>query len=176
MELWQRSGRCWSRVAGPWQAWLGTDGVTRHHREGDDATPEGAFGIGPVIYGVHADPGVAYPFHRLRCGDWWDEQPGTSDYNRFVQLPCSARPSFGGASEALWLSPEAYGYFALIDFNTDPVVQGAGSAIFLHVSFGAPTDGCVALAEPELVRLLRWLRPDRSPLIVIGTAATIRGL
>jgi L,D-peptidoglycan transpeptidase YkuD (ErfK/YbiS/YcfS/YnhG family) len=175
LSLWQRAGGCWLERAGPWSVWLGRNGVSAHHREGDDTTPAGAFGIGPVIYGAAPDPGVAYRYQRLDCGDWWDEDPSSPAYNTFVQLRCGERPSFGGASEPLWLSPSAYAYFALIDYNTRPVVPGAGSAIFIHVSFGAPTDGCVALPRGELVELLRWLAPSRSPLIVIGTAARIRG-
>jgi len=174
LSLWRRAGSCWLQIAGPWSAWLGKKGVSGRHREGDDTTPSGGFGIGSVIYGSAADPGVAFRYHRLVCGDWWDEDPSSPAYNTFVHLPCGEQPSFGGASEPLWLSPGAYAYFALIDYNTRPVVAGAGSAIFIHVSFGAPTDGCVALPRAELVELLRWLRPGDSPLIVIGTAAGIR--
>lgn len=172
-SAWQRSGACWKLVAGPWSATLGANGVSSHHHEGDGTTPEGAYGIGPVMYGVAPDPGVHYRFERLRCGDWWDEDPTSAAYNTFVALGCGQQPSFGGDSEALWRSPAAYAYFALIDYNTAPIVPGRGSAIFLHVAVGAPTAGCVALAPAELVEVLRWLRPGLSPLIVIGTRATI---
>lgn len=174
LSLWQRVGRCWRRSAGPWPAELGLNGLSTHHHEGDGTTPEGAFGIGSVIYGASADPGVRYRYHRLVCGDWWDEDPTSPAYNSFVHLPCGAIPPFGGASEALWRSPGAYAYLALVDYNTAPVVPGAGSAIFLHVSTSRPTHGCVALPAGELLVLLRWLRPRLAPLIVIGTAATIR--
>jgi L,D-peptidoglycan transpeptidase YkuD (ErfK/YbiS/YcfS/YnhG family) len=175
LALWSRDGGCWRRVAGPWQAWLGRNGVSLHHREGDGTTPEGAYGIGAVMYGVDADPGVAYRYHRLVCGDWWDEDPSSPGYNTFVHVRCGEQPGFGGGSEALWLSPTAYAYLALIDYNTGPIVPGAGSAIFLHVTIGAPTDGCVALPQDELLQLLRWLEPARAPLIAIGTEASIRG-
>jgi L,D-peptidoglycan transpeptidase YkuD (ErfK/YbiS/YcfS/YnhG family) len=169
LELWTREGRCWRLSAGPWVAELGRAGLALHRREGDGTTPEGAFGIGRVMYGVAPDPGVHYRYHRLVCGDWWNEDPTSAGYNTFAQLACGARPAFGGDSEPLWRSPEAYAYLALIDYNTAPVVPGAGSAIFLHVSFGGPTDGCVALPRGELVTVLRWLRPTRAPLIVIGS-------
>jgi L,D-peptidoglycan transpeptidase YkuD (ErfK/YbiS/YcfS/YnhG family) len=148
--------------------------VSAHHVEGDGTTPEGAYGIGQVMYGVDPDPGVHYAYHQLVCGDWWNEDPSSPAYNRFVHVPCGEVPHFGGDSEALWQSPGAYAYFALIDYNTDPAVPGAGSAIFLHVSTGGPTDGCVSLPEPELLRTLRWLYPGRSPRIAIGTTASIR--
>ncbi len=174
LETWTRPGACWRPAAGPWQAWLGWDGVSAHHREGDGTTPEGRFGIGSVVYGVAPDPGLHEAYRRLVCGDWWDEDPRSPAYNTFVQLPCGATPDFGGDSEALWRSPVAYAHFALIDYNTGPIVPGAGSAIFLHASVGGPTDGCVALPRAELDELLRWLRPGTHPTIVIGTAAQLR--
>jgi L,D-peptidoglycan transpeptidase YkuD (ErfK/YbiS/YcfS/YnhG family) len=43
-----------------------------------------------------------------------------------------------------------------LGYNDDPVVPGAGSAIFLHVARPdyAPTEGCVALAQADLLRVL----------------------
>ena len=58
----------------------------------------------------------------------------------------------------------------MIEYNAQPVVPGRGSAIFLHVSTGHPTVGCVSLPESELLRLLRWLRPAARPAIILGTA------
>jgi L,D-peptidoglycan transpeptidase YkuD (ErfK/YbiS/YcfS/YnhG family) len=173
LSTWTLTAGCWRRSGGPWPAWLGWAGVSKRHREGDGTTPEGSFGIGPVIYGNAPDPGVRYAYRRLACGDWWDEDPASPEYNHFVELGCGQRPAFGGGSEALWRSPVAYAYFALIDYNTGPIVPGAGSAIFLHASIDAPTDGCVALASGELVEVLRWLAPASAPRIVIGTSADI---
>ena len=61
----------------------------------------------------------------------------------------------------------------MIAYNTGPVVPGRGSAIFLHVSTGRPTLGCVSLPLPQLVTTLRWLRPSPRPLIAIGTEADL---
>lgn len=68
----------------------------------------------------------------------------------------------------------AYNYFALIDYNVDPVVPGAGSAIFLHVDTGSATAGCVSIPQSSLVSLLDWLNPSSDPMIVIGVDAEIR--
>jgi L,D-peptidoglycan transpeptidase YkuD (ErfK/YbiS/YcfS/YnhG family) len=75
----------------------------------------------------------------------------------------------GGGSEALWRIAPQYRYFAVVDYNTHPVVAGRGSAIFLHGAVGA-TAGCVSLPEARLVRLLRWLRPAAEPAIHLGTS------
>ncbi len=174
LRLWERKGACWASVAGPWRTYLGFAGVSGHHREGDGTTPAGAFAVGPALFGVSPDPGVHYRYHRLVCGDWWDEDPRSPTYNTFQHVPCGAQPPFGGASEALWKSAHAYAHFAPIEYNTRPAIPGRGSAIFVHDDLGHPTNGCITLPPGQLLRLLRWLRPELSPLVVIGTAAGIR--
>ena len=174
LALWQRTGSCWRLTAGPWTGWTGRNGLSDHHREGDGTTPTGAYSIGTVIYGIAANPGVNYSYHQLVCGDWWDEDSSTPGYNTFQHVPCGTAPPFGGGSEALWTETTAYQNFAVVDYNTHPAVPGAGSAIFLHDDVGGPTNGCVTLPAGQLAVLLRWLDPAHSPLIVIGTDATIR--
>jgi L,D-peptidoglycan transpeptidase YkuD (ErfK/YbiS/YcfS/YnhG family) len=167
LSYWPRRGACGGRAGGPWRARLGRSGLSLHKHEGDGATPVGTFALGGTAYGIAPNPGVRLHYHRLVCGDWWDEDPASPAYNTFRHVACGAKPSFGGASEALWRISPQYRYFAVIDYNARPVVAGRGSAIFLHVAVGA-TAGCVSLPEPELVRLLRWLRPAAHPLIRIG--------
>jgi L,D-peptidoglycan transpeptidase YkuD (ErfK/YbiS/YcfS/YnhG family) len=174
LTAWQRSGRCWLRAGGPWNARLGYKGVSDHHTEGDGTTPSGAYGIGSEMYGNGPDPGVWYGYRRLACGDWWDEDPNSPLYNTFQHVTCGTNPPFGGSSEALWTLTTAYRSFAVIDYNMAPTRPFGGSAVFLHDDVGGPTNGCVSLAAPSLTTLLRWLQPAASPLIVIGTDAEIR--
>jgi L,D-peptidoglycan transpeptidase YkuD (ErfK/YbiS/YcfS/YnhG family) len=149
---------CGGRTAGPWRAHVGRNGLSAHHREGDGTTPLGTYRLGPVLYGLDSDPGTAFRYHRLVCGDWWDEDPGSPTYNSFRHVACGARPSFRGRSEALWRVPIAYRLFAVVDYN--PARRpGRGSGIFLHVDTGHATNGCVSLPEPVLRGLLRRLRP-----------------
>jgi L,D-peptidoglycan transpeptidase YkuD (ErfK/YbiS/YcfS/YnhG family) len=121
-----------------------------------------------VIYGISPNPGVAYRYHQIVCGDWWDEAPSSVMYNRFVHVPCGTAPPFGGDSEALWRVVPQYDYFAVIDYNNSPIVPGRGSAIFIHETVGSPTSGCVALRTAALLALLRWLRPPQHPRVVIS--------
>jgi L,D-peptidoglycan transpeptidase YkuD (ErfK/YbiS/YcfS/YnhG family) len=149
-------------------------------REGDGSTPTGVFGFGATMYGTEPDPGgLHYAYHRLACGDWWDEDPYSPRYNRFVHVPCGSTPSFASWSEALWTGTVAYPYFAVIEFNTDPIVGGAsapGSGIFLHSWIGSPTQGCVALPESRLLEVLCWLDPSAHPVIEIGARAELTPL
>jgi L,D-peptidoglycan transpeptidase YkuD (ErfK/YbiS/YcfS/YnhG family) len=163
----------WRPVAGPWPAEIGRSGFESgtERREGDGSTPTGIFPIGQTLYGNDPEPhGIQLSYVKLACGDWWDEDPASPRYNRFVALPCGVTPWFAARSEALWTETVAYPYFAVIGFNTDPVRAGPGafgSGIFLHAWIGAPTQGCVALHSSELLDLLRWLRPDAQPTIEI---------
>jgi L,D-peptidoglycan transpeptidase YkuD (ErfK/YbiS/YcfS/YnhG family) len=174
MRVWEKRGDCWAQIAGPWQAWLGIKGISQRKREGDRKTPSGAFGIQPVMFGLAPNPGVRYRYHRIVCGDWWVEDPRSPFYNRFRHVRCGRKPPFRVTSEDMSKSPTAYRHLAVIDYNTHPIVPGRGSGIFLHVSHGNPTLGCVSVALPQLLELLRWFDPAKRPLIVIGTRSTIR--
>jgi L,D-peptidoglycan transpeptidase YkuD (ErfK/YbiS/YcfS/YnhG family) len=160
---------CGRRAGGPWQGRVGYRGVSARHREGDGTTPLGTYAIGATVYGVGVDPGVRLRYHRLVCGDWWDEDSRSSTYNRFRHVACGVAPPFGGRSEALWRQRVAYRAFAVVQYNVAPAVPGRGSGIFLHVSTGRPTNGCVSLPSLRLLPLLARLRPGAR--ITIRTAA-----
>ena len=170
VSLWTKTRGCWRKVAGPWNARVGRNGLSSHHREGDGTTPIGSYGFASTVYGVAANPGVRFRYHRLVCGDWWDEDPASPTYNTFEHLRCGATPPFRGDSEALWRQTRAYRFFAVIDYNVHPVVRGRGSAMFVHVDTGSPTNGCVSLPAARLVRLLSWLAPSAAPRMAIRIA------
>ena len=174
VELWERSGSCWQSVAGPWTGRIGRTGFSDHHVEGDGSSPTGFYGLGPVIFGNAANPGVHEAYHHLVCGDWWDEDSSSAGYNTFQHVACGTKPSFGGGSEALWTETVPYPSFAVIDYNTGPIVRGAGSAIFFHADTGSPTVGCVSVPLADLDQALRWLDPADSPAFVMGPAGEIR--
>jgi L,D-peptidoglycan transpeptidase YkuD (ErfK/YbiS/YcfS/YnhG family) len=129
------------------------------------------------MYGDKPNPGgLHYAYHRLTCGDWWDEDPHSPRYNRFVHVPCGVTPGFASWSEPLWTETVAYAYFAVIGFNIGPIVAGRdapGSGIFLHSWVRGATDGCVALPQSRLLRVLRWLRSSADPVVEVGTNAEV---
>ncbi len=168
VRLWERDANCWRAVAGPWRAHVGRNGVSADRHEGDGTTPLGTFGFLPTMYGTAPNPGVRYRYHQLVCGDWWDADVASRTYNRFRHVACNAKPPFAAASEALWRYRAAYRHLVALDFNTDPVVPGRGSAMFLHADTGRPTAGCVSLPLAHLLQTLRWLDPKAQPRIAIS--------
>lgn len=177
VTLWQKSGSCWQLAAGPWSGFIGYNGFADHKQEGDGKSPTGIYGFGSVIYGNAPNPGVHEAYQLLDCGDWWDEDSSSPTYNTFQDLqsnPCDTNPPFNnGSSEKLWEETTAYTSFAVVDYNTSPIVKGAGSGIFLHASTGGGTAGCVSVPQSDLDWFLRWMEPSQDPLIVMGPASEI---
>jgi len=66
----------------------------------------------------------------------------------------------------------------VIEYNTENPVAGKGSAIFLHIwrDENSPTAGCTAVSEENIVKLMKWLDPSLSPLILQFSAEDIRNL
>jgi L,D-peptidoglycan transpeptidase YkuD (ErfK/YbiS/YcfS/YnhG family) len=174
LRIWRRDNGCWVAAGGPYRARLGHSGLSASRREGDGTTPAGTFRIHRTMYGNEPNPGVKFRYRRVRCGDWWDEDPSSPTYNSFQHVRCGAKPPFGVNSEGMWQQPRAYPYLAVIEFNMRPVVPGRGSGIFLHADTGGATNGCVSIERGHLRRVLRWLRPDAAPHIAIGTQAQLR--
>ncbi|MDE2166165.1 MAG: L,D-transpeptidase family protein [Alphaproteobacteria bacterium] len=135
-----------------WRCALGRGGVRRDKREGDGATPAGAFVLRRVLYRADraAAPATRLPVAAISQDDGWCDDPADAAYNRPVKLPYKAR------AERLWRADRLYDLVAVLGHNDDPPIAGAGSAIFLHVAAPdyAPTEGCVALAADDLRRVL----------------------
>lgn len=160
----QQVGGGWQRVFGPWNAEIGYNGFAPpgQKREGDGRTPSGTYGFG-FFFGVDANPGVRFPYRAAYSYDVWDDDPASPLYNEWVD----ERYANPGRSPEPMDQVPAYDYGAVIAYNTQRT-PGAGSAIFLHVDPGDPTAGCVALPTGQLLDVLRWLDPARSPVIRMG--------
>ncbi|MFI5484239.1 L,D-transpeptidase [Micromonospora echinaurantiaca] len=170
LETFAVAGGHWVAVFPPLPARIGSRGFSDNHVEGVPTTPTGVYSFGETMYGIGADPGVRYPYHRVVTNDWWNENPESPLYNTFQHSTTNP----GGFSEALWKEIPAYTHFAVITYNMPPNVPepipNAGSGIFLHefsTSGGNATAGCVSLSHANLVRVLTWLDPARAPRIVI---------
>lgn len=159
-----RSGR-WVRVGAAMHAYVGVAGLTRHPSEKLAATPIGSF---PLTQAFGARPNRRHRITELRYihiryGDTWGSRPSRPTYNRYFNCHCRGATLFA-------LRRSLFRYGMVIDYNRTPVVRGAGSGFFVHVTNHRPTAGCVALPARNVRTLLRWLRPDLHPHIVIGVA------
>lgn len=142
---------------GSTRAACGWGGVKKDKRERDGASPAGIFPLVSAFYRPDrlATPQTGLPIAALGPEMAWVDDPSDANYNRLVTRPYPA------SHEDLWRDDALYDVIVVIGYNTDPVVPGAGSAIFLHVAKPdyAATEGCIAIAKPMLLSLLGLLGP-----------------
>lgn len=142
-----------------WRCALGKGGLIADKREGDGATPLGCFVLRRVLYRpdrLTAAPETGLPVVALDPADGWCDDPSHPDYNQPIRLPPPAR------HELLWREDGVYDVVVVLGHNDAPPRPGFGSAIFLHVARPEyqPTEGCVALALPDLLDVLKYCGPD----------------
>lgn len=136
-----------------WRCALGRGGLRADKSEGDGATPIGVWRLGRVFY--RADriepPQTGLETIATQPAWGWCDDPADALYNQLITLP------YGARHEVLWRDDALYDVVVEVHYNTDPIVPGRGSAIFMHVAKPdySPTEGCVALEIHDLLDLLR---------------------
>lgn len=135
---------------------LGKGGLTENKREGDGATPVGRFPVRELLYRCDrvAPPTTGLPSRIIKIDAGWSDDPTDPAYNREVQQP------HGYGHESLYREDDLYDLIVPLGYNDDPPIAGLGSAIFLHVARNdyTPTEGCVALAQVDLIYILTDLK------------------
>ncbi|AHH97669.1 hypothetical protein GCM10010174_02250 [Kutzneria viridogrisea] len=165
LTAWQRGAGCWRRVLDPVRAFVGSQGIGRAS-ESSARTPAGVW---PLTEGFgHLPVRTRLPYREIDAADWWVSDPASPLYNTYQRCQAGGCPFDESAGEALGRSGAVYDHAVVIDYNRSPVVPGAGSAFFLHVTGGGPTAGCVAIPVAELRTLLDWLDPSEHPVIDIA--------
>ena len=103
---------------------------------------------------------------------WWVSDVSSRYYNTYQECAPGGQCGFNQSASEQLGAISLYRYAVVMDYNRNPVKSGAGSAFFLHVSAGKATEGCVAIREGKLTRLMRWLTPAKDPVISIGVGAS----
>lgn len=113
-----------------WRCALGRGDVGVKNAEGDGVTPIGTHRLGRVFW--RADrlnaPQTALSCTPISPNMGWCDDPASPDYNRLISLPNDA------SHEKMWRDDGLYDLVVEVLFNTDPIVPGKGSAIFIHVA------------------------------------------
>jgi D-alanyl-D-alanine dipeptidase len=160
-----RTGLAWGRGIAPVE---GFAGPVKH--EGDGRSPAGVFTLGTAF--GYAPPDSArwlrLPYVQATTAFECVDDAKSRWYNQLL-LRSSARPAPDwSSSEIMRLPGDEYRWGVVVEHNDSPAVPGGGSCIFLHIWDGprAPTVGCTAMMEQDLIGLMRWLDPKRKPLLV----------
>ncbi|WP_151719833.1 L,D-transpeptidase family protein [Gemmobacter serpentinus] len=142
-----------------WQAGVGRSGIAVKQIEGDGVSPIGCWPIRRVLYRadkLDAAPVSVFPTAEIAADDGWCDAPNHPDYNRPVKLP------FAASHEEMWRKDDLYDIVVVLGQNDDPVIPGAGSAVFLHIAsagYGS-TAGCATLTRADLLEFLSLAQAD----------------
>ena len=135
-------------------------------REGDGASPIGRYYlVGALLRPDRVGaPATALPWRWLRPADGWCDAVDDPQYNRPVSHP------WRSSAERLWREDHVYDVIVVLSHNWSPVVPGAGSAIFWHLTQPdrRPTEGCIAIDREQMLTLLPRLGPGMPFEIAAG--------
>ncbi len=141
---------------------VGRNGIALEKTEGDGCTPSGFYRLGHA-FGCKPKPDTKMPYRTVTANSYWVDDPESVHYNTWVESSVNRDWS---SAEHLWAYQESYAYAVVIEYNTVNPLPLKGSAVFLHCGT-KPTAGCIAVSEADILALLRWLDPAKTPGILI---------
>lgn len=152
----------WADMEMKCSGYVGSNGVDQKQMEGDKITPQGLYSIGDAFY-INSQPSTWLNTFRITNDTYWVDDPNSAFYNKKVE----------GVQNKDWNSAEhmidyynSYKYGCVINYNTEPIESGKGSAIFMHCGSDA-TSGCIAVSEADMLRYLKVLNTAKNPYILI---------
>ncbi len=164
--------RCYDKVvATQWRlrealgviaGFVGRNGVTASKKEGDGCTPVGLFKLGHA-FGIKEKPDTKAAYRSITENSYWVDDTHSCYYNTWFE---GQQNDGWSSAEHLADYPREYAYAVVVEYNTAERLPGKGSAVFLHCG-NRPTAGCVAIPEPALLNILKWLDPEKAPGILI---------
>ena len=163
----EKRNKVWRMISAPMPVGIGRKGFAAPHakREGDQQSPTGFFRLGQ-LFCYDKVVNTRMPFIQTTSEDKWIDDPNSADYNLHIRGETAAK-----SYENLKIRSDEYKYCMVVEYNMNPVVKGMGSAIFLHLSEGEkpnPSAGCVVLTQKDMKGLLKWMKPESKPSILMG--------
>lgn len=143
---------------------VGKDGVSKSSSENNSCTPKGVFDLG-FAFGTEPLEWLSIEYRQINENCYWVDDPESELYNQWVE----SNEVTWNSAEHLIEYPESYKYAVSINYNMNPVVPYAGSAIFLHCDNENYnyTAGCIAIDESNMLDILKWLNGSKTPKILI---------
>lgn len=182
LQRFEKNEGKWQPVGSPVTVTLGRTGLAwgngEHEpqaglqkREGDGKSPAGIYYFGQIFgYAPSNEVNFKMPYahadEALECVD----DSKSFYYNRLIDSRLVKKD--WTSSEQVRRPDHQYRWGVVVNHNTPAVAQG-GSCIFLHIwkEPGAPTSGCTAMSEADLLELLHWLDPAKFPQLLQVTEA-----
>ena len=138
---------------------LGKSGIGKKRKEGDNITPKGSYKLLGLFYRSDRIPNFKTILKKRKINKkmGWCDDVNNKNYNKLIKLPCNF------SHEKLYRKDNVYDLVVPINYNTNKITRGKGSAIFLHVAKKnyTPTKGCIALKKKDLILLLKKIKSKK---------------
>lgn len=168
----EKKDQSWVVKQEPIEAGIGKRGFALPNKkiEGDGKSPTGIFKIGK-LFSYQKQIETLLENQQTTKEDKWIDDVNSPDYNKHVSGATNAK-----SYENLLLNTDVYKYCTVIEYNTNPVVKGKGSAIFFHLALNPSffTLGCVAIKEEYMKLIINWLDSKENPIIIMGNLDVLK--
>jgi len=138
---------------------LGKSGIGKKRTEGDNITPKGSYKLLELFYRSDRIRNFKTILKKRKINKkmGWCDDVNNKNYNKLIKLPCNF------SHEKLYRRDKIYDLVVPINYNTNKIARGKGSAIFLHVAKKnySPTKGCIALKKKDLILLLKKIKSKK---------------
>lgn len=146
---------------------LNTDTMIPVKIEGDGKAPAGVFSL-TFAFGL-ADKAdfIRLPYTRLIESTECVDDVKSSKYNSIVDRYKVGNLDWKSSEKMLEVGYQ-YDLGVFVAHNTNPLKAGNGSCIFLHIWKNelTGTAGCTAMSRENIETVLRWLDPQKNPILI----------
>ncbi len=162
-KLWEKDkNNIWNKID-EFDGRIGGRGMSSNKQEGDKKTPTGVFAL-KEGFGIKKIS-TKIKYRNLNGSEYWVDDYNSPFYNT---MQIGLGKNAWNSSEHLVENKVEYQYVVVIDYNRYPVIKKRGSAIFLHVENNKETSGCVGVPKKKMIKILKWLDPNKNPKIILG--------
>lgn len=152
----------WRVAHGPFKCNIGKKGLGKE-KEGDGKSPQGVYKLGSAFGYGGAPRNMNWPWRETTDKDYWVEDNKSQYYNQYVNID-NVEKDWKKATKL-----EVLKYRRALEIKYNPNNnKDLGSAIFLHVwkDSNTKTSGCTSASVTTIDTVLRWLDPDKNPVLM----------
>lgn len=134
-------------------------------KQGSGKTPQGILKL-TGAFGKKENPGTLFSYTKITNKMYWNLNSGSNTYNQLVYK------NPGGEYEHL-IDYNTYNYMVTTDYNIEQIA-GKGGAIFFHCNGKGATAGCISVEESVMKWYMKWLDPEKNPVIIVTTSDNVQ--
>lgn len=156
MDVYQRTAAGWQPVGVGIPTWVGSAGMAPKAKSGYPATPMGVYTL-DYAFGTAPNPGGGLRYVQVGPNHWWSGDGNSPSTFNTMQV-CQRQQCTFDTSASENLDIPQYKHAVVMGVNKARI-PGDGGAFFFHATDDSPTEGCVAIDDATLVKIIQWLKP-----------------